>query len=172
MSYGVDASEKWCFIVGLYSNENKQVCSQMQLFQIERRQQQLLEGFAGCFADIPVTDNFAYKNNLFCFCEKKANDPSQKIHFMEIGNAPPNMAKFKRSADIQMPPDVQGDFPVLMQTVDRYGVVFIITKMGFLYIYEISNAVLIFRQRITDSLIFVATKNPNTDGMICINKAG
>ena len=38
--------------------------------------------------------------------------------------------------------------------------------------YEISNAILLFRQRITDSLIFVSTKNPNTDGMICINKAG
>jgi clathrin heavy chain len=59
-----------------------------------------------------------------------------------------------------------------MQTVDRYGVVFVITKFGYLYIYEIANAVLLFRQRITDSLIFVATKNPNTDGMICINKAG
>jgi clathrin heavy chain len=38
--------------------------------------------------------------------------------------------------------------------------------------YEISTAVLLFRQRITDSLIFVAAKNPATDGMICINKAG
>lgn len=59
-----------------------------------------------------------------------------------------------------------------MQTVDRYGVVFIITKFGYLYMYEISNAVLLFRQRITDSLIFVSTKNSVTDGMICINKAG
>lgn len=73
---------------------------------------------------------------------------------------------------MQMPPDVTGDFPVIMQTVDRYGVVFIITKMGYLYMYEISNSVLLFRQRITDSLIFVSTKNPNTDGMISINKAG
>lgn len=71
-----------------------------------------------------------------------------------------------------MPPDVQGDFPVLMQTVDRYGVVFILTKMGFLYMYEISNSVLLFRTRATDSLSFVCTKNPNTDGMISINKAG
>lgn len=59
-----------------------------------------------------------------------------------------------------------------MQAVEKYGVVFIITKMGYLYIYEISNAVALFRQRITDSLIFCAAKNPNTDGMICINKAG
>jgi len=56
--------------------------------------------------------------------------------------------------------------------VEKYGVVFIVTKFGYLYMYEVSTAVLLFRQRITDSLIFVAAKNPTTDGMICINKAG
>ena len=91
---------------------------------------------------------------------------------MEIGNPAPGQQKFKRSADIQMPPDVQGDFPVLMQAVEKYGVVFVITKFGYLYMYEISNAVLLYRQRITDSLIFVAAKNTTTDGMMCINKAG
>jgi clathrin heavy chain len=91
---------------------------------------------------------------------------------MEIGNPAPGQQKFKRSVDISMPPDVQGDFPVLMQTVDKYGVVFVITKLGYLYMYEVSTAALLYRQRITDSLIFVATKNPTTDGMICINKAG
>lgn len=91
---------------------------------------------------------------------------------MEIGNPAPNQQKFKKSIDIQIAPDAAGDFPVLLQAVDKYGVVFIITKMGYLYIYEVSSAVVLFRQRITDSLIFVATKNPNTDGMISINKAG
>lgn len=71
-----------------------------------------------------------------------------------------------------MPPDVQGDFPVLMQAVEKYGVVFVITKFGYLYIYEIANAVLLYRQRITDSLIFVASKSLSENGMVCINKAG
>ena len=71
-----------------------------------------------------------------------------------------------------MPPDVQGDFPVLMQAVEKYGVVFVITKFGWLYIYEVSNSILLYRQRITDALIFVATKSLNDDGTICVNKAG
>jgi clathrin heavy chain len=91
---------------------------------------------------------------------------------MEIGNPAPNQQKFKKSVEIAMPPDVQGDFPVLMQAVEKYGVIFVVTKMGYFYIYEVSQSVLLYRQRVTDSLIFVATKNPNTDGMICINKAG
>jgi clathrin heavy chain len=65
-----------------------------------------------------------------------------------------------------------GDFPVLMQDCPKYGVLFMITKMGHLYMFEISTACLLYKQKITDQLCFVATRNMNTDGMIVINRAG
>ncbi len=134
---------------------------------------QILEGFAGCFADVQVNDVTGYKSSIFSFCEKKAAEPNvQKIHFMEIGNPAPGQNKHRCSVDIQMPPDVQGDFPVLMQAVEKYGVVFVITKMNYLYIYEISKAVLIYRQKLSEQLIFVATKLLNETGLVCVNKAG
>ena len=71
-----------------------------------------------------------------------------------------------------MAPDAPGDFPVLMQVVPKYGCIFMITKFGYLFIYEASRGALIYRQRITDQLIFAAVRNMTTDGMICINKAG
>ena len=172
MNYGVDSSEKWCYLVGLYSNDQRTINSWMQLFFIEKRQQQILEGYAGCFADVPLSDVAGYKNNIFCFCEKKAAETTQKIHFMEIGNPAPGGHKFKRSIDIQMPPDVLGDFPVLMQAVEKFGVVFVVTKFSYLYIYEIANSVLLYRQKLTDSLIFVATKSLSETGMVCVSKAG
>lgn len=71
-----------------------------------------------------------------------------------------------------MAPDAIGDFPVLMQVAPKYGLVFVITKLGYLFMYETSKAALIYRQRITDQLIFVAVRNMSTDGMICVNKVG
>lgn len=65
-----------------------------------------------------------------------------------------------------------GDFPVLVHDVPKYGVVFFVTKMGFLFMYEVSTASLLARQQFTDQLCFVATRNPNSDGMLVINKAG
>ena len=65
-----------------------------------------------------------------------------------------------------------GDFPVLMQDCPKYGVVFIITKMGYFFMYEVSTASLLARQRITDQVCFVSTRNTATDGMIVINRAG
>jgi hypothetical protein len=51
---------------------------------------------------MPVTDANDYKNSLFCFCEKKENENTQKLHIMEIGNPAPGQQKFKKSTDIQM----------------------------------------------------------------------
>jgi len=120
----------------------------MQLFFIEKRQQQILEGFAATFTDMPVTDATEHKNSLFCFCEKKAGENTQKVHIMEIGNPAAGQQKVKRSSDLQM--QQEGDFPVLMQDCPNYGVLFIITKMGFLFMYEISTAALLYRQKVTD----------------------
>ena len=71
-----------------------------------------------------------------------------------------------------MAPDAPGDFPILMQSSPKYGLVFIVTKFGYFYMYEASKAALVYRQRITDQLVVVAARNASTDGMICINKAG
>lgn len=170
MNYGIDSSTKWCYLIGIYQGANNAICCNMQLYFTEKRQQQILEGFAATFTDMPVTDQTDYKNSLFCFCEKKAGENTQKLHIMEIGNPAPGAQKIKRSADIQMQQD--GDFPVLMQDCPKFGILFIITKMGFLYMYEVSTAALLYRQKITDQLCFVATRNANTDGMIVINRGG
>lgn len=173
MSYDMDNQGQWCFVVGLYSPDQRNICARMQLYNVERKQQQLLEGFAGCFMELPVSEtNNSYKNSLFSFCEKKANETVQRLHIMEIGNPAPGNQKFKINCEIAMDAQAIGDFPVLMQVSPKYGLLFIITKMGYFFLYETSRAALIYRQRITDAMIFAAVRNTTTDGMICINKAG
>jgi len=108
----------------------------------------MLEGFAACFTDMPVTDANSHKNSLFCFCEKKAGENTQKLHIMEIGAPAEGQQKVKKSSDIQM--TQEGDFPVLMQDSPKYGVLFMITKFGNLYMFEVSTAALLYRQKITD----------------------
>ena len=58
------------------------------------------------------------------------------------------------------------------QDCPKFGVLFIITKFGYLLMYEVSTCSLLMRQKFTDQLCVVATRNPSTDGMIVINKAG
>lgn len=72
----------------------------MMLYNHERKQQQVLEGFASCFTTMPIANNMSYQNELLCFCEKKAADGVNKLHIMEIGNPAPGENKFKITTDI------------------------------------------------------------------------
>lgn len=49
---------------------------------------------------------------------------------------------------------------------------FIITKFGFLFLYELTTGFNIFRTRISNDAIFVGTKKTATDGVYTISKAG
>lgn len=118
----------------------------MQLYSIERALTQPIEAFAACFAELPLSDtNASYKNSVFCFCEKKAAEQVHRLHIMEIGNPAPGNNKFKVQVDIAMAQDAPGDFPILMQAAPRYGLLFMITKMGYLFMFETYKGSLIYR---------------------------
>ena len=55
---------------------------------------------------------------------------------MEIGNPAPGQQKFKVQTEIVFPPEDFGDFPVLIQAAPKYGIIFIISKNGYLFMYE------------------------------------
>lgn len=59
-----------------------------------------------------------------------------------------------------------------MHSVNKYGIILVVSKFGYLFAYEAANGFLIYRAKITDSWIFAAVRNPKTDGMICINRNG
>ena len=91
---------------------------------------------------------------------------------MEIGTPNGEDAKFKQSASFAYPPDVSGDFPVIVHSVEKYGILFVFTKFGYLFVYAMASGSLLYRQKITTSLIFTSVKNTKTDGCICINRDG
>lgn len=59
-----------------------------------------------------------------------------------------------------------------MQISRKYGMLFIITKFGFLHLYELTSGQNIFRTRVSNDSIFVGTKKSTTDGVLVISKSG
>jgi len=171
MSYDVNPQNKCAYLVGLYSSDQRSINGQMQFFNFEKKQQTFIEGYSGCFADLPVTDTPGEITQCFAFCEKKSAETTQRVHIIDVGSNP-GQSKFKVTTELQMAADAPGDFPVLMQAAPKYGIIFMITKFGYLFMIEASKGALIYRQRVTDQLIFASVRNTVTDGMICINKVG
>jgi len=55
---------------------------------------------------------------------------------------------------------------------EKYGILYIITKFGFIYIYELTTNQQIFKTRISNQPIFVAVKNFANDGILALNEDG
>lgn len=58
-----------------------------------------------------------------------------------IAGTPP----LKKNAELFFPPEFQDDFPVAMQISEKYGLVYVITKLGLLFVYDLATATAVRR---------------------------
>lgn len=87
----------------------------MQLYSVERKVSQPIEGHAGTFAQIKLEGN-PEPSNLLCFAVR--NMQGGKLHIVEVGGVPQGNQPFpKKGMDVFFPPEAQTDFPVAMQVV-------------------------------------------------------
>ena len=109
---------------------------------------------------------------MFCFVERKSGEANSTVHVTEISPPPEGFQKFKKSNQIVYDPEAPSDFPISLFVAEKYGMLYIITKFGFVYIYELTTCEQIFKTRISNGAIFVAAKNYNNDGILAMNKSG
>jgi clathrin heavy chain len=133
----------------------------MQLHSLERNASQFIEGYTGAF----ITFNGA---NLLCFSGKAG--VTGKLTIIPIGGTPGFQ---KRMVDIALPPDAQAqDFPFNLQISDKYGVIFVVTKMGYIYLFEIETATQLYMNRISAEPIFLSAIHSTTNGLLGLNRKG
>jgi len=78
----------------------------------------------------------------------------------------------KKQADLFFPPDFQDDFPVAMQVSQKYGLIYVITKLGLLFVYDLETAAAVYRNRISPDPIFLTAESSSTGGFYAINRRG
>jgi len=94
--------------------------------------------------------------------------------FFLLAPPPEGIPKHKKVSEITYSPDVPSDFPVFMHLSQKYGVLYIMSKFGHLFLYELSTGALLFRQAISSpqDSVFIGTRNSITDGILVISKSG
>jgi clathrin heavy chain len=85
----------------------------MQLYSVERKVSQPIEGHAAAFGNFKMQGNGA-ESTLFCFAVRGAQ--GGKLHVIEVGQPPAgNQPYTKKAVDVFFPPEASNDFPVAMQ---------------------------------------------------------
>lgn len=112
INYRCDANQKWLLLIGIAA-QDKRVVGYMQLYSVEKRVSQPIEGHAAAFAQFKPEGSSA-PTTLFCFASRNAQ--GCKLHIIDIGQPPSGgQPSTKKAVDVYFPPEAQGDFPVAMQ---------------------------------------------------------
>lgn len=105
--------------------------------------------------------------------DKKFSLYFTQLHIIEVGNpASGNQPYQKKAVDIFFPPEGSTDFPVAMQISKKYDIIYLITKFGYIHLYDIESGICIYMNRISADTIFVTAPYDPTSGIIGVNRKG
>ncbi|CAD6939323.1 unnamed protein product, partial [Tilletia laevis] len=107
---------------------------------------------------------------LFAFANRTAT--GAKLHIVEIDHNAASPVFTKKAVDVFFPPEATSDFPVAMQVSNRYGIVYLVTKYGFIHLYDLETGACIYMNRISGDTIFVTSEYEATSGIIGLNRKG
>jgi clathrin heavy chain len=78
----------------------------------------------------------------------------------------------KKAVDVYFPPEATNDFPVAMQVSKKHGIIFLVTKYGFIHLYDLDSGACVYMNRISGDTIFVTAEHEMSNGIIGVNKKG
>jgi len=174
ISYAASADGSWLMVVGIKAGPvpGGPAVGCMQLYSVEKRVSQPLDGHAGCFTTtrLPGRADVAI---LFCFVQKKPDQASPKLNIIEVGKSSPGAPFRLAPVDLPLAPDAAADFPVAMKVSKKHDIVYIVTKLAYVYLFDVQSGSVIFRHRISAAPVFAAVLHEATGGLLCITaKAG
>jgi len=170
INYRVSPDDKWCLLGGISAGAGGAVNGNMQLYNIDKKLSQPLQGHAAAFATLklPGRDDPAH---CIVFHEKRADNPAEppKLYIREVGRDPAKGAAFGiQPAIIPIPADAAADFPVSMAIDQKSEIAYLLTKMGYCYMFDCHSGKTIYRAKFTADTVFVTCPQESTGSIFGI----
>ncbi|CCK68510.1 clathrin heavy chain KNAG_0B00620 [Huiozyma naganishii CBS 8797] len=162
----------WFATVGIIQ-ENGHIGGKIQLYSKQRNISQAIDGHVAIFSEIFMEGNGSEKLQIFVTGTRNTATGAGELRIIEIDhNAAAPVQYAKKSADIFFPADASNDFPIALKVSEKYGIIYILTKYGFIHLYELETGTNLFVNRITAESVFTAASYHDNNGIACINKKG
>ncbi|CAI5466783.1 unnamed protein product [Closterium sp. Yama58-4] len=176
INYRSDPSGKWLALIGIAPGAPERpqlVKGNMQLFSVDEQKSQALEAHVAAFASVKVPGNDT-PSLVIAFATKTITGGQliSRLHIMELGAQPGRVPFTKKQADLFFPPAFADDFPISMQVSAKFGLVYVVTKLGLLFVYDLESATAIYHNRISPDPIFLAADAPSVGGVYAVNLRG
>ena len=168
INYRVNENDKWMVLVGI-SQQQGRVIGTMQLYSRDRNISQSIEGHASAFGTIHL-EGAPSDTSVFTFAVRNA--VGAKLHIVEIDHQSSNPAYPKKQIEVYFPDEASNDFPVAMQVSQKYSIIYLVTKYGFIHLYDLETGQCIFMNRISSDTIFTTCPDSESSGIIGVNRKG
>lgn len=169
INFVTESQLNWFAITGI-AQENGRIAGHVQLYSKVRDVSQAIEGHVCRFGEVKLSGGLQ-PTKVFCVGNKNASGQGN-LHIIEIDHVEGNPEFSKKSADIFFPPDATNDFPMGIHISNEYGILYILTKYGFIHLYDVESGLNLFVNRITADPVFTVAPFNNETGIITVNKAG
>ncbi|KAL4063210.1 armadillo-type protein [Scleroderma citrinum] len=164
INYRATPDEKWLVLIGITGNTTNpsafKVKGAMQLYSRDRG------GHAASFAELKL-DGHQHVTKLFTFAVRTAT--GAKLHVVEIDHTAPDPPFVKKAVDVYFPAEATNDFPVAIQVSKKHGIIFLVTKYGFIHLYDLESGACVYMNRISGETIFVTAEHEATHGIIVLS---
>ncbi|KAH8648930.1 hypothetical protein BGZ60DRAFT_422610 [Tricladium varicosporioides] len=168
INYRVSEDGKWMVAIGITQQQGR-VVGAMQLYSRDRGISQAIEGHAAAFGTLRL-ESAPADTKVFTFAVRTAT--GAKLHIVEVDHQATNPTFAKKAVDVYFPAEAVNDFPVAMQVSQRYSIIYLVTKYGFIHLYDLETGTCIFMNRISSETIFITTPDSESAGLVGINRKG
>ncbi|KAI9745433.1 MAG: hypothetical protein M1818_000967 [Claussenomyces sp. TS43310] len=168
INYRVSDDGKWMVVVGI-SQVSGRVVGAMQLYSKERGISQAIEGHAASFGSIRL-EGAPADTKVFTFAVRTAT--GAKLHVVEVDHVASNPPYPKKAVDVYFPAEAASDFPVALQVSAKYSIIYLVTKYGFIHLYDLETGTCIFMNRISSETIFITAPDSESAGIVGVNRKG
>lgn len=155
-------------VIGIQQQQGR-VVGALQLYSRERGISQAIEAHAAAFGSIRL-EGAPSDTKLFAFAVRSAT--GAKLHVVEIDHQQANPPFIKKAVDVYFPAEATNDFPVAMQISQKYSIIYLVTKYGFIHLYDLETAACIFMNRISTETIFTTAPDSESAGIVGVNRKG
>ncbi|ODV95313.1 hypothetical protein PACTADRAFT_50053 [Pachysolen tannophilus NRRL Y-2460] len=168
INFVANEARDWFAVTGI-AQENGRIAGHIQLYSKQRNISQAIEGHVSKFSKIRL-DGASVDTQVFACGNRTVN--GGQLHIIEIDHQEGAPVFTKKTVDIFFPPDATNDFPVSLQISSKYGIIYLLTKYGFIHIYDLESGANIFVNRISAESVFAASSYNNGTGIIAVNRSG
>lgn len=162
INYRVSPDGKWCLLGGISAGGAPGVVNgNMQLYNIDKKVSQPLTGHAAGFATLKLPGREPAQ--VIVFHEKKPDSQEPpKLFIREVGRDPSKGAPFGiQPSPIPVPPEAAADFPVSLANDEKNEISYLLTKMGYVYMFDMHTGKTIYRTKATNETVFYTCADAN-----------